>query len=194
MANGGWSLAAGGAALGVAAGFVMATTWSGARTPTVPIPGVSAPHPDLVPALEAQAARITQLEHSQEQLSETVRQLTRALREATDAGDARTPAGPLPWLPPGALAVAKAWYVQRLAASIQALAAHAAAAEPGADTTQKRAWAEQGRREAAQLQALRSVTSEGQFAAWLQSTGHGERVPTKDELEATATQLAAARK
>lgn len=200
MANAGWSLAAGGAALGVAAGFFIATTWSGDRAPTVPIPGGGAtgaqapagPNPDVVKALETQAARIKQLEASQEKLSVTVRELTRALREATEAGGGRAPAAPsgtLPWLPAGALEVAKAWYVQRIAASIQELAKRAETSK--ANEAQKRAWAEQGKREAAQLQSLRSVISESQFAAWLQSTGHGERVPTKAELEATARALAA---
>jgi len=182
---------AGGAALGVVGGFLIATSWqepvSMPAGPAIPAP-VSRPHPDVVKALDVQTQRILKLEAEVERLSQTVRELSRALRAATDAdGAGAAPTGPtLPWLPLGALEVAKAWYAERIAGSIQALAAKAAG---DATDDQKRAWAAQAKREADQLQTLRKVITETQFAQWLQSTGHGERVPTRDELAATAAKL-----
>ncbi|MHC5019554.1 MAG: hypothetical protein ACYTGX_05480 [Planctomycetota bacterium] len=190
MANTNWSLLAGGAALGVVGGFVLALQWNDDVAPAVrpPAAASAAPDPAVVQAIEAQAKRISELEAELERLSATVRDLTRALRELTAARTGAAPAGRvLPWLPPGSLEVAKAWYAERIAGSIQALAARAEAPEATDDA--KHGWAVQAKREGEQLQSLRRVTSESQFAAWLQSTGHGERVPSREELAAAARRL-----
>ncbi len=211
-ANAGWSMLAGGVALGVIAGFMVALRWQdtgplGARPSSSGVRQAGAePNTAVVQALEAQAARVTRLESDVEKLSATVADLTRALRAATDGqADAAGPASSaLPWLPFGALDVAKAWYAERIHASIQSLATQAENAEAAttattdatdaADATattdaQKRAWAEQANAEAAHLRSLRQVVTESQFARWLQSTGHGERVPSRAELTATAAAL-----
>jgi hypothetical protein len=190
MANTNWSLLAGGAALGVVGGFVLALQWNDDVVPAVrpPAAAAAAPDPAVVQAIEAQAKRIGELEAELERLSATVRDLTRALRQVTADRAGAAPGGRLlPWLPAGALEVAKAWYAERIAASIQALATQAEA--PDAADDAKRGWALQAKREGEQLQSLRRVTTEPQFAAWLQSTGRGERVPSRDELAAAARRL-----